>query len=183
MHVVSHFFVKDTRTKNYCLLIITHISSDTENERTWMHSNRRSSSLYSQSIKSWEHRTIWAKEHRNAIPSHSNQPRGMREFQGIDSGRQWSTTNLKKSWPNYKTPKVGQPWPRPKLALNLKIVRQEIRLRRPWGQRETPGITQETPRQVLTNIIKVKLRCLYLCWRWSMRKHSWRNPLMFSGKI
>ena len=59
--------------------------------------------------------------------------------------------------------KVVQPWPRTKLALNLKIVRQERHhAKEDVGTEETPVITPGTPCQLLTNIIRVKLRRLGL---------------------
>ena len=54
----SIIFVKHTRTKNHCLLIIAHTSSDTENESTRRHTERAPLILYGQDIKSREHQTI-----------------------------------------------------------------------------------------------------------------------------
>ena len=56
---------------------------------------------------------------------------------------------------------MAQLWPRPKLAINLKMFRQKLQqAEEDVGTEETIVITPETSRKVLTNIIRVKLRRL-----------------------
>ena len=50
LYVIPHLFVKHTRTKNHCLLAITHTSSDAENDSTQRHAKRASSSLHGKAV-------------------------------------------------------------------------------------------------------------------------------------
>ena len=68
LYVVPHLFVKHTRTKNHCLLAITHTSSDAGNDSTQRHAKRASSSLHGQAVTRREHQTIQVTEHRNFVP-------------------------------------------------------------------------------------------------------------------
>ena len=164
--------MEHTRTKNHCLIVNTHTLSDTDNKRNWRHVDLTSSRSYGQAIMSQEHQTIRENKHGNDILLLNKKPRGLHEFQCIEHRRQQSTTNLKKkSWPNHKTPRMGKLRPGPKLAMNLKMARQEhYQAEEAAGTKETPWITPETPWKLLTNSTRAKLRRLELCLRWSMRE-------------